>query len=123
MHIPAAGGGTIKPYPGAGRGQRRQAGLRNLAHNMHNTLGEHGIYVAMVSVDVGITTEPIEGYPSRTPTIFPAALAASHRATPGRDHRQRLIGADGLSAQRGWLASLWRRTIVNRQCFGWYGSG
>lgn len=61
------GGGAISAYPQLAAVNAAQAGLRNLAHNLHNTLGERGIYVATVAINVGITTEPGHGYPTRTP--------------------------------------------------------
>jgi NADP-dependent 3-hydroxy acid dehydrogenase YdfG len=61
------GGGAINPYPQLAPVNAAQAALRNLVHNLHNTLRGDGVYAAAVAINVGITAEPIEGYPTRRP--------------------------------------------------------
>lgn len=61
------GGGAINPYPMLATANIAQAGLRNWAVNLHNTLGEQGIYAANVAINLMIGAHAPEGVPHRAP--------------------------------------------------------
>ncbi|CAM2934673.1 SDR family NAD(P)-dependent oxidoreductase [Prescottella defluvii] len=63
------GGGAINPYPMLADANIAQAGQRNWALNLHNTLAEQGIYVANVAINlmIGTQAEAPEGVPFRAP--------------------------------------------------------
>jgi NADP-dependent 3-hydroxy acid dehydrogenase YdfG len=58
------GGGALNPYPMLATINTAQAGLRNWAHNLHNTVGDKGVHVATVAINVFIgSSSPAEGVP------------------------------------------------------------
>lgn len=61
------GGGAITPYPMLADINIAQAGQRNWAINLHNTLADRGIYAANVAVDLMISAQAPEGVPHRAP--------------------------------------------------------
>ncbi|MFK0142827.1 SDR family NAD(P)-dependent oxidoreductase [Streptomyces murinus] len=61
------GGGAINPYPMLADVNIAQAGQRNWALNLHNTLADEGIYAANVAINLMIGTEAPEGFPFRAP--------------------------------------------------------
>ncbi|MEV0779938.1 hypothetical protein [Streptomyces sp. NPDC050428] len=63
------GGGAISPYPVLATANIAQAGQRNWAINLHNTLGEKGIYAANVAINlmIGTAAQAPEGVPFRAP--------------------------------------------------------
>lgn len=61
------GGGAINPYPMLADINIAQAGQRNWAINLHNTLGEKGVYAANVAINLMIGTEAPDGVPFRAP--------------------------------------------------------
>ncbi|MFJ6565582.1 SDR family NAD(P)-dependent oxidoreductase [Streptomyces sp. NPDC091412] len=61
------GGGAISPYPMLADANIAQAGQRNWALNLHNTLAEQGIYVANVAINLMIAAQAPEGVPHRAP--------------------------------------------------------
>ncbi|WP_377273721.1 SDR family NAD(P)-dependent oxidoreductase [Peterkaempfera sp. SMS 1(5)a] len=63
----STGGGAINPYPMLADVNIAQAGQRNWAINLHNTLAESGIYAANVAINLLIGTQAPEGVPHRAP--------------------------------------------------------
>ncbi|MFI0730761.1 SDR family NAD(P)-dependent oxidoreductase [Streptomyces sp. NPDC021225] len=61
------GGGALTPYPMLADANIAQAGQRNWALNLHNTLADKGIYAANVAINLMIGTEAPEGVPHRSP--------------------------------------------------------
>jgi NADP-dependent 3-hydroxy acid dehydrogenase YdfG len=61
------GGGAVNPYPMLATTNIAQAGQRNFAINLHNTLADEGIYAANVAINLMIGTEAPEGVPFRAP--------------------------------------------------------
>ncbi|MFJ9589617.1 SDR family NAD(P)-dependent oxidoreductase [Streptomyces acidicola] len=61
------GGGALTPYPMLADANIAQAGQRNWALNLHNTLADQGIYTANVAINLMIGTEAPEGVPHRSP--------------------------------------------------------
>ncbi|MER5523333.1 SDR family NAD(P)-dependent oxidoreductase [Streptomyces sp. NPDC002677] len=61
------GGGAIDPYPMLATINIAQAGQRNYAINLHNTLADEGIYAANVAINLMIAAEAPEGVPHRAP--------------------------------------------------------
>ncbi|MFE6900069.1 SDR family NAD(P)-dependent oxidoreductase [Streptomyces sp. NPDC057717] len=61
------GGGAINPYPMLADANIAQAGQRNWAVNLHNSLADEGIYAANVAINLMIGTQAPEGVPFRAP--------------------------------------------------------
>ncbi|MEU5100883.1 MULTISPECIES: SDR family NAD(P)-dependent oxidoreductase [unclassified Streptomyces] len=61
------GGGALTPYPMLADANIAQAGQRNWALNLHNTLADKGIYAANVAINLMIGTEAPEGVAHRSP--------------------------------------------------------
>ncbi|MFD9499171.1 SDR family NAD(P)-dependent oxidoreductase [Streptomyces sp. NPDC060035] len=61
------GGGAINPYPQLATVNIAQAGLRNWALNLHQTLGEKGVHTANVAINVLIGETAPDGVPHRSP--------------------------------------------------------
>lgn len=61
------GGGAISPYPMLADANIAQAGQRNWAINLHNTLAAEGVYVANVAINLLIGAQAPEGVPHRSP--------------------------------------------------------
>ncbi|MFT4109852.1 SDR family NAD(P)-dependent oxidoreductase [Propionicimonas sp.] len=61
------GGGAINPYPMLAPTNAAQAGLRNWAHNLHQTVAERGVHVATVAINVLIGATAPDGVPHRAP--------------------------------------------------------
>ncbi|MBE9376429.1 SDR family NAD(P)-dependent oxidoreductase [Saccharopolyspora sp. HNM0983] len=61
------GGGAINPYPMLADSNIAQAGQRNWAINLHNTLADEGIYVANVAINLMIANQAPEDVPHRAP--------------------------------------------------------
>jgi NADP-dependent 3-hydroxy acid dehydrogenase YdfG len=61
------GGGAVTPYPMLADINIAQAGQRNWAINLHNTLAAEGVYAANVAINLMIGTEAPEGVPHRSP--------------------------------------------------------
>lgn len=61
------GGGAITPYPQLTTTNIAQAGLRNWALNLHNTLADQGVHVATVAINLMIAAQAPDGYPHRDP--------------------------------------------------------
>jgi NADP-dependent 3-hydroxy acid dehydrogenase YdfG len=55
------GGGAVNPYPMLATTNIAQAGIRNWAYNLHNSLRDEGIYVANIAINLMITTRPPAG--------------------------------------------------------------
>ncbi|MFE3830439.1 SDR family NAD(P)-dependent oxidoreductase [Streptomyces sp. NPDC059092] len=62
------GGGAINPYPMLADANIAQAGQRNWAINLHNTLAVDGIYVANVAINLMIGAHAPAGVPHRAPS-------------------------------------------------------
>ncbi|MFJ9683131.1 SDR family NAD(P)-dependent oxidoreductase [Streptomyces sp. NPDC101194] len=84
------GGGAINPYPMLADANIAQAGQRNWAINLHNTLADQGIYVANVAIDLMIGTQAPEGVPHRAPDEIALDYWNLHT---GRDQAEHFIGA------------------------------
>ncbi|MFF5277222.1 SDR family NAD(P)-dependent oxidoreductase [Streptomyces sp. 900116325] len=80
------GGGAINPYPTLATANIAQAGLRNWAINLHNTLGEQGVYAANVSINLMIGTQAPEGVPFRAPDEIAADYWTLHTERNQADH-------------------------------------
>ncbi|MET9386972.1 SDR family NAD(P)-dependent oxidoreductase [Streptomyces sp. NPDC002928] len=83
------GGGAVNPYPMLADVNIAQAGQRNWAINLHNTLAAEGIYAANVAINLMIGTEAPEGVPYRSPDEI--ALDYWHLYT-SRDQAEHFIG-------------------------------
>ncbi|MCO6007727.1 SDR family NAD(P)-dependent oxidoreductase [Actinoallomurus purpureus] len=84
------GGGAVSPYPMLADVNIAQAGQRNWAINLHNTLAAEGIYAANVAIDLMIGTEAPEGVPYRAPDEIALDYWALHTS---RDQAEHFIGA------------------------------
>ncbi|MCX4530518.1 SDR family NAD(P)-dependent oxidoreductase [Streptomyces sp. NBC_00841] len=84
------GGGAINPYPMLATTNIAQAGLRNWAVNLHNTLAAEGIYAATVAINLMIGSQAPEGVPHRSPDEIALDYWALHTS---RDQAEHLIGA------------------------------
>lgn len=84
------GGGAINPYPMLAATNIAQAGQRNWAINLHNTLAEEGIYVANVAINLMIGTAAPEGVPFRAPDDIALDYWKLHT---DRDQSEHLISA------------------------------
>ncbi|MET4923608.1 SDR family NAD(P)-dependent oxidoreductase [Streptomyces sp. PSRA5] len=84
------GGGAITPYPMLATANIAQAGQRNWAVNLHNTLAGEGIYAANVAINLMIGTEAPEGVPHRAPDDIALDYWALHTDRTQAEH---LIGA------------------------------
>ncbi|MFE2319166.1 SDR family NAD(P)-dependent oxidoreductase [Streptomyces sp. NPDC059441] len=84
------GGGAIDPYPMLATINIAQAGQRNFAINLHNTLADDGIYAANVAINLMIGTEAPEGVPHRAPDEIALDYWALHTS---RDQAEHFIGA------------------------------
>ncbi|MFE6923321.1 SDR family NAD(P)-dependent oxidoreductase [Nocardia sp. NPDC057663] len=61
------GGGAVNPYPMLADANIAQAGQRNWAINLHNTLAGNGVYAVNVAINLLIGTQAPEGVPYRAP--------------------------------------------------------
>ncbi|MEV6594581.1 SDR family NAD(P)-dependent oxidoreductase [Streptomyces acidicola] len=84
------GGGAINPYPMLADANIAQAGQRNWAINLHNTLADEGIYAANVAINLMIGTQAPEGVPHRAPDEIALDYWALHTTRTQAEH---LIGA------------------------------
>ncbi|MFE2569463.1 SDR family NAD(P)-dependent oxidoreductase [Streptomyces mirabilis] len=84
------GGGAIDPYPMLATINIAQAGQRNFAINLHNTLGDEGIYAANVAINLMIAAEAPEGVPHRAPDEIALDYWNLHAI---RDQAEHFIGA------------------------------
>jgi NAD(P)-dependent dehydrogenase (short-subunit alcohol dehydrogenase family) len=84
------GGGAINPYPMLADANIAQAGQRNWAINLHNTLADEGIYAANVAINLMIGTEAPEGVPHRAPDEIALDYWTLHTS---RDQAEHFIGA------------------------------
>ncbi|WP_432168176.1 SDR family NAD(P)-dependent oxidoreductase [Streptomyces sp. bgisy031] len=84
------GGGAIAPYPMLADANIAQAGQRNWALNLHNTLAEQGIYVANVAINLMIGAQAPEGVPHRAPDEIALDYWSLHTS---RDQAEHFIGA------------------------------
>ncbi|MFF2327346.1 MULTISPECIES: SDR family NAD(P)-dependent oxidoreductase [unclassified Streptomyces] len=84
------GGGALSPYPMLADTNIAQAGQRNWALNLHNTLGSQGIYAVNVAINLLIGTEAPEGVPHRSPDEIALDYWNLHVS---RDRAEHLIGA------------------------------
>lgn len=83
------GGGALTPYPMLADANIAQAGQRNWALNLHNTLADKGIYAANVAINLMIGTEAPEGVPHRSPDDIALDYWNLHVS---RDQAEHLIG-------------------------------
>ncbi|MFD6989211.1 SDR family NAD(P)-dependent oxidoreductase [Streptomyces sp. NPDC059943] len=84
------GGGAINPYPMLATVNIAQAGQRNWAVNLHNTLADEGIYAANVAINLMIGAEAPEGVPHRAPDEIALDYWTLHTDRAQAEH---LIGA------------------------------
>ncbi|MEU6609516.1 SDR family NAD(P)-dependent oxidoreductase [Streptomyces shenzhenensis] len=84
------GGGALTPYPMLADANIAQAGQRNWALNLHNTLGDQGIYAANVAINLMIGTAAPEGVPHRSPDEIALDYWNLHIS---RDQAEHFIGA------------------------------
>jgi NADP-dependent 3-hydroxy acid dehydrogenase YdfG len=84
------GGGAINPYPMLAAANIAQAGLRNWAVNLHNTLAAEGVYAANVAINLMIGAQAPEGVPHRSADEIALDYWALHTS---RDQAEHLIGA------------------------------
>ncbi|MET8536953.1 SDR family NAD(P)-dependent oxidoreductase [Streptomyces sp. NPDC005065] len=84
------GGGAVDPYPMIADANIAQAGQRNWAINLHNTLADEGIYVANVAINLLVGTEAPEGVPHRTPDEIALDYWTLHTS---RDQAEHFVGA------------------------------
>ncbi|MFD9657035.1 SDR family NAD(P)-dependent oxidoreductase [Streptomyces mirabilis] len=84
------GGGAVSPYPMLADVNIAQAGQRNWAINLHNTLAAEGIYAANVAINLMIGTAAPEGVPYRSPDEIALDYWALHTS---RDQAEHFIGA------------------------------
>ncbi|WP_381803016.1 SDR family NAD(P)-dependent oxidoreductase [Streptomyces niveus] len=83
------GGGAISPYPMLTTANIAQAGQRNWALNLHNTLAGQGVHAANVAINLMIGTAAPEGVPHRAPDDIALDHWALHT---DRDRAEHLIG-------------------------------
>ncbi|MFE6496327.1 SDR family NAD(P)-dependent oxidoreductase [Streptomyces sp. NPDC057748] len=84
------GGGAIDPYPMLATINIAQAGQRNYAINLHNTLADEGIYAANVAINLMIGAEAPEGVPHRAPDEIALDYWNLHTS---RNRSEHVIGA------------------------------
>ncbi|MEV5840021.1 SDR family NAD(P)-dependent oxidoreductase [Nocardia sp. NPDC052112] len=84
------GGGAVNPYPMLADTNIAQAGQRNWAINLHNTLADEGIYAANVAINLMISTQAPEGIPYRAPDEIALDYWKLHT---DRDQAEHFIGA------------------------------
>ncbi|MEV6110785.1 SDR family NAD(P)-dependent oxidoreductase [Streptomyces sp. NPDC051940] len=84
------GGGAVNPYPMLADLNIAQAGQRNWALNLHNTLAEEGIHVTNVAINLMIGTQAPAGVPHRAPDEIALDYWTLHT---DRDRAEHLIGA------------------------------
>ncbi|WP_330454551.1 MULTISPECIES: SDR family oxidoreductase [unclassified Streptomyces] len=84
------GGGAVSPYPMLADANIAQAGQRNWALNLHNTLAGRGIYVANVAINLMIGTQAPEGVPHRAPDEIALDYWTLHTS---REQAEHFIGA------------------------------
>ncbi|MFD8646580.1 SDR family NAD(P)-dependent oxidoreductase [Streptomyces mirabilis] len=84
------GGGAINPYPMLATINIAQAGQRNYALNLHNTLADKGIYAANVAINLMIGAEAPEGIPHRAPDEIAADYWSLYTSRTQAEH---FIGA------------------------------
>jgi len=84
------GGGALTPYPMLATTNIAQAGQRNWAINLHNTLADEGIYAANVAINLMIGTEAPAGVPHRAPDEIALDYWRLHTS---RDQAEYFIGA------------------------------
>ncbi|MFJ9623818.1 SDR family NAD(P)-dependent oxidoreductase [Streptomyces sp. NPDC101181] len=84
------GGGAINPYPMLADANIAQAGQRNWALNLHNTLAEKGVHVATVAINLMIGTQAPQGIPFRAPDEIALDYWNLHTERTRAEH---LIGA------------------------------
>ncbi|MFD4507080.1 SDR family NAD(P)-dependent oxidoreductase [Streptomyces sp. NPDC058457] len=84
------GGGAIDPYPMLATINIAQAGQRNFAINLHNTLADEGIYAACVAINLMIATKAPEGVPYRSPNEIALDYWTLHTTRTQAEH---FIGA------------------------------
>ncbi|AXG81242.1 SDR family NAD(P)-dependent oxidoreductase [Streptomyces paludis] len=84
------GGGAINPYPMLATANIAQAGQRNWAVNLHNTLADEGIHVSNVAINLMIGTQAPEGVPHRAPDEIALDYWTLHTE---RDQAEHCIGA------------------------------
>ncbi|WP_433205997.1 SDR family NAD(P)-dependent oxidoreductase [Nocardia sp. CA-107356] len=84
------GGGAITPYPMLASTNIAQAGLRNWAINLHNTLTDQGVYTATVAINVMIADHAPEHIAHRAPDEIAQHYWTLHIQRSQVDH---LIGA------------------------------
>ncbi|MER5185666.1 SDR family NAD(P)-dependent oxidoreductase [Streptomyces sp. NPDC002896] len=84
------GGGAINPYPMLADTNIAQAGQRNWAINLHNTLADQGIYAANVAINLMIGSQAPEGVPHRAPDEIALDYWTLHTE---RDQAEHLISA------------------------------
>ncbi|MFE4257171.1 SDR family NAD(P)-dependent oxidoreductase [Streptomyces sp. NPDC056910] len=84
------GGGAINPYPMLADANIAQAGQRNWAVNLHNSLADEGIYAANVAINLMIGTQTPEGVPFRAPDEIALDYWNLHTT---REQAEHFIGA------------------------------
>ncbi|MGI5183419.1 SDR family NAD(P)-dependent oxidoreductase [Dactylosporangium sp. CA-152071] len=84
------GGGAINPYPMLADVNIAQAGQRNWAINLHNTLADQGVYVASVAINLMIGTQAPDGVPYRAPDEIALDYWTLHTTRTQAEH---FIGA------------------------------
>ncbi|MFC9610676.1 SDR family NAD(P)-dependent oxidoreductase [Streptomyces sp. NPDC056938] len=84
------GGGAINPYPMLADANIAQAGQRNWAVNLHNSLADEGIYAANVAINLMIGTHAPEGVPFRAPDEIALDYWNLHTT---REQAEHFIGA------------------------------
>ncbi|WP_329029651.1 SDR family NAD(P)-dependent oxidoreductase [Streptomyces sp. NBC_01423] len=84
------GGGAVSPSPMLADANIAQAGQRNWALNLHNTLAGRGIYVANVAINLMIGTQAPEGVPHRAPDEIALDYWTLHTS---REQAEHFIGA------------------------------
>ncbi|MER7789786.1 SDR family NAD(P)-dependent oxidoreductase [Streptomyces sp. NPDC097640] len=83
------GGGALTPYPMLADANIAQAGQRNWALNLHNTLADKGIYAANVAINLMIGAQAPEGVPHRSPDDIAVDYWNLHVS---RDQAEHFIG-------------------------------
>ncbi|MFJ7949551.1 SDR family NAD(P)-dependent oxidoreductase [Streptomyces sp. NPDC096354] len=80
------GGGAITPYPMLADINIAQAGQRNWAINLHNTLADQGIYVANIAINLMIGAQAPEGVPHRAPDDIALDYWSLHSRREAAEH-------------------------------------
>ncbi|MEE1791523.1 SDR family NAD(P)-dependent oxidoreductase [Streptomyces sp. BE308] len=84
------GGGAIDPYPMLATINIAQAGQRNYALNLHNTLADEGIYAANVAINLMIAADAPQGVSHRAPDEIALDYWNLHTSRTRAEH---IIGA------------------------------